>query len=114
VAGLLLIYVPASRHPATLLVLGLVLLAMGLIAPEPTLLLAQAASLGLALTLVAGLLGRSMSGRRRRPASRKEPSHVRLEVGSTRTPQRPVLVNGPASTESIPAVQSPPTGNADR
>ena len=55
VAGLLLIYVPASRHPATLLVVGIVLLAAGMIAPEPTLLLAQAASLGLVLTLLAGL-----------------------------------------------------------
>ena len=60
VAGLLLIYVPASRHPATLLVVGIVLLAAGLIAPEPTLLLAQAASLGLALTLLAGLLERGV------------------------------------------------------
>ena len=46
VAGLLLIYVPASRRPATLLVVGIGLLAAGLIAPEPTLLLAQAAGLG--------------------------------------------------------------------
>ena len=73
VAGLLLIYVPASRHPAALLVVGIALLAAGLIAPEPTLLLAQGASLGLVLTLLAGLLERSVSGRRRLPLIRKEP-----------------------------------------
>ena len=56
VIGLMLIYVPASRHPAGLLVAGLALLAAGLIAPEPTFLLAQAASLGLGLTLLTGLL----------------------------------------------------------
>ncbi len=114
VIGLVLIYLPASRHPAGLLLAGLALLAAGLIAPEPTFLLAQAASLGLGLTLLTGLLARGMSGRRRRVPPRKEPSHPRLEVGSTRTPPRPLPVNGPASTESIPAVQPPPTGNAGR
>jgi len=114
VVGLLLIYVPASRHPAMLLVVGLGLLATGLIAPEPTFLLAQAASLGLGLTLLTGLLVRGMSGQRRRVAPRKESSHSRIEVGSTRIPQRPRPVNGPAPTESIPAVQPPPTGTANR
>ncbi len=114
VVGLLLIYVPASRHPAVLLVAGLGLLAAGLIAPEPTFLLAQAASLGLGLTLLTGLLARGMSGRRRRVVPRKESSHSRVEVGSTRIPQRPLPVNGPASTESIPAVQPPPPGNVSR
>jgi hypothetical protein len=114
VIGLLLIYVPASRHPAALLVVGLGLLAAGLIAPEPTFLLAQAASLGLGLALLTGLLSRGMSGRGRRVIPRKESSHSRIEVGSTRTPQRPLPANGPAPTESIPAVQPSPTGNASR
>ena len=65
VAGLLLIYVPVSRHPATLLTMGMALLSAGLIAPEPTLLLAQAACLGLVLTLLAGMLERGAARRRR-------------------------------------------------
>jgi hypothetical protein len=64
--GLLLIYVPALRRSGVLFSGGLVLLAASVIYPEPTLLVAQAATLGLALTLLAGLLKRllSRSGRR--------------------------------------------------
>jgi hypothetical protein len=115
ILGLLLIYVPVSRHPATLLVLGVALLAAGLIAPEPTLLVAQAASLGLALTLLAGLLERGVAGRRRRTAIRKEPSSSRInvELGSTQTPFRAPAFNGPASTETMPAVQPPSPGNVE-
>jgi hypothetical protein len=113
VIGLVLIYVPATRHPAVLLVAGLGLLAAGLIAPEPAFLLAQAASLGLGLTLLTGLLARGMSGRRRRAPPRKEASHSRVEVGSTRTPPR-TPASGPASTESLPVVPPSPTGNAER
>jgi hypothetical protein len=113
VIGLILIYLPATRHPAVLLVAGLGLLAAGWIAPEPSFLLAQAASLGLGLTLLTGLLARGMSGRRRRVPPRKEASHARIEVGSTRTPPRPPSANGPASTESIPVVPPAP-GNAER
>ena len=114
VIGLVLIYLPAARHPAVLLAAGLALLVAGLIAPEPAFLLAQAASLGLGLTLLTGLFARGMSGRRRRVPPRKEASHSRIEVGSTRTPPRPPAVSGPASTESIPAVQPPAPGNAER
>ena len=105
--GLVLIYVPASRHPGVLLVAGLGLLAAGLIAPEPTFLLAQAASLGLGLTLLTGFFARGMSGRRRRLGPRKEPLQSRIEVGSTRPPQRPARLapgvhrertHGPAAT----------------
>ena len=65
VLGLLLIYVPASRHPRTLFVLALALGCAGLLYPESTLLVLQAASLGLVLTLVAGLLERGVRRRRR-------------------------------------------------
>ena len=74
VAGLLLIYVPGSRHPAALLGAVVVLLGIGMLYPEPTLLFAQAVILGLALTLVAGLLERSVARRRRRIAQFPEPS----------------------------------------
>jgi hypothetical protein len=112
VAGLLLIYVPASRRPATLLAVGLALLAAGLVAPEPTFLLAQAASLGLALTLLAGLLQRGVS-RRRRTAAHKEPSHARIELGSTHSPYRAPPANAQGSTETLPVVQPPSPGDAN-
>ena len=110
VAGLLLIYVPASRHPATLLIVGIGLLAIGLIAPEPTLLLAQAAGLGLILALLAGLLERGVTRRFRRMVVHKEPSGIRVDLGSSQTSCPPQL----ASTETIPAIQPPSTGNANR
>lgn len=113
IAGLLLIYVPASRHPATLLATALGLSAAGLVAPEPTLLLAQAASLGLVLTLLAGYLERGMARRRHRAAMRIEPSNSRLELGSTRSRRQPSL-NGPASTETLPAISPPQPGNTEQ
>jgi hypothetical protein len=114
VAGLLLIYVPASRHPAVLLIVAVVLLATGLIAPEPTLLLAQAASLGLVLTLLAGLLERGVARRRHRTIPRKESTSALVELGSTRTPLSSPLIDAHASTEILPTVQPQATENADR
>ena len=70
VAGMLLIYVPGIRHPAVLLVLGIGILAVGAIAPEPTLLLAQAAILGLGLTLAAALWIAAWPGDAGLPAAR--------------------------------------------
>ncbi len=63
VAGLVLIYVPAGRHPATLFAVAVGLACVGALYPAPTLLVAQAAGLGLALTLLAGLLERSVARR---------------------------------------------------
>ena len=54
--GLLLIYIPRIRHPATLFAAGVALAAAGWIAPEPALILAQAAAAGLALAILAWLL----------------------------------------------------------
>lgn len=107
VVGLLLIYIPVSRHPATLLAMGMALLAVGLIAPESTLLLAQAACLGLALTLLAGLLERGVARRRQRSAH-KELSHSRVELGSTHTGRKHQPVASPVSTETIQPVPPSP------
>ena len=112
VAGLLLIYVPISRHPATLLAMGMALLAAGLIAPEPTLLLAQAACLGLALTLLAGMLERGVARRRRMIASR-DLSSARFDVGSTHTGFQPALAAGLVSTETIQPIPPPAPGNIE-
>lgn len=113
VAGLLLIYVPASRRPATLLVASVLLLAAGLIATEPTLLLAQAASLGLVLALLAGMLERGVTRRLRRTRVHKEPHGALAEVGSTHAPRRAPPVNGHVSTETMPTVPSQSLGNGD-
>jgi len=106
VAGLLLIYVPAARHPGTLFAAAVVLVAAGLIYPEPTMLVAQAAVLGLGLTLLAGLLHRSMSRYRRPPIPERSSSVI--EVSSTRTNYRRPVVADLQSTETAPAASPPP------
>lgn len=102
VFGLLLIYVPVSRHPASLFVAGLALVVAAILYPEPTLLLSQAASLGLALALLAGFLERSVARRRRR-VSMLEPSSSVLDKGSTQTQYDPPVAGNEASTQSVPA-----------
>jgi len=104
--GLLLIYYPRSRHPATLLGAGVVLLGVGVVYPEPTLLLSQAASLGLALALVAGLLQRSVARRRRGTVLAEPPSSV-LERGSTQARYVLPAVGDQASTVNAPALEPP-------
>ncbi|MBN2216249.1 MAG: hypothetical protein JW719_02615 [Pirellulales bacterium] len=101
VLGLLLIYVPASRHPAALLILAVVLGSAALVYPEPTLLVLQAASLGLALTLVAGLLERSVA-RRRRGLVTLQTARRGMEKGSTQTHPSAVVVAGDATEPLIP------------
>jgi len=110
VVGLLLIYVPASRHPATLLGAATVLLCLGLLYPQPVLLLSQAASLGLGLTILAGLLARSVA-RRRRTARLPEPSTALLETGSAGNQHQAPAPGSEGSTQSAPAIV--PTPNPD-
>lgn len=112
VAGLLLIYVPRSRHPAALLVVGVALLAAGLIAPEPTLLLAQGASLGLALTLLAGLLERSVS-RRRPPLIGKESPSSLVRAVPRPMPYHPPLSSSQAPTATAPTIQPESLGRTE-
>ena len=56
VVGLLLLYTPWLRYRVVLLFVLVGLLSLSVIFPEPTLLIAQAASIGLILSIVAGLL----------------------------------------------------------
>lgn len=99
--GLLLIYVPASRHPALLLGGSLLVLALGAIYPEPTLFFAQAASFGLLLTLLAGWLERGMARRRKRAGLlRGMPSSI-IDRGSTQTHHRSLPLGAPTSTETV-------------
>jgi hypothetical protein len=111
VLGLLLIYVPIVRHPFSLLVISLVLLSLAMIYPEPAIMIAQASGLGLALTLLAGMLERSMA-RRRKKFAFKEPSKTIKELTSSRSrlPPAPPASTG-SSTRVMPAEsQSPPQG----
>ncbi len=99
--GLLLIYLPSLRHPATLLALALGLLSLGMIYPEPTILLAQTSSIGLVLALIAGLFVRLFPYRR---TSAVEAALVKVELPSTKSPR-----TVPASAVSVSSTQNLPT-----
>jgi hypothetical protein len=105
--GLLLIYVPKTRHPAILLVLALGLISVGVIAPEPMLLLAQSAGLGMVLSLLAGLLDRGGT-RQRVPMPISEITNIPMELGSTHTPGHPPVPMNPATTmnQTVPINQT--------
>ena len=105
IGGLVLIYVPATRHPATLLLVALVLGSLAALYPEPTLLAGQAASLGLAATFLAALLQRIML--RRRPGSR-DPASVLVDSGSTQTLYPSLSGSRSGSTGTSPAVAPQP------
>ncbi len=109
IGGLVLIYVPATRHPAALLLAAIVLGSLAVLYPEPTLLAAQAASLGLAATFLAALLQRIML--RRRPGLRDSGSSL-LDKGLTQTLYPSPSGSRPGSTESNPAVVSLPAAGA--
>lgn len=98
VAGLLLIHVPAARHPTSLLVVAAAVFGIGMIYPEPMLLVSQATGLGLALAIVAGLLERAVA-RRRKVYS---PAKSVLEKGSTEAYRTSPSAAGQASTQSAP------------
>jgi hypothetical protein len=107
VLGLLLIYVPGLRHPTILLVGAVGLGAAAAIYPEPALLLAQAASLGVVLTVLAGLFqGRAA---RRRVGPTREGSDVVLERSSTQTHRRPPSPADEPPTETAPAAVPVPS-----
>jgi len=107
-AGLLLIYVPASRHPAALFAVAVVLLSGGVLYPGPALLASQAAGLGLALALSAALLHRALGGSRGRLVRRETSSSV-LDRGSTQAQPRPPAAAKDISTESAPGELPIPT-----
>ncbi len=109
VLGLLLIYAPMVRHPFSLLVVSLGLLSLAMIYPEPAVMIAQASGLGLALTLLAGMLERSAARRRKRFAF-KEPSKAIKELTSSRSLIPPAPPgSGSSSTRAMPpGSQTPP------
>jgi len=112
VIGLLLIYVPACRHPGALFALAIALLCMGMLYPQPMLLISQAASLGLALTLLAGFLERSVT-RRRREIAAAEPASSILEKDSTRAPFPFPAADEQTSTETSPKIAPPANSDSN-
>ena len=80
--GLLLIYVPGLRHPLFGLVLVVAIAGSAVAWPGASLLFAQAAGMGLVLSLLAAVLYRGVARRRRRTVRRDVASSV-FERGST-------------------------------
>jgi hypothetical protein len=110
--GLVLIYVPRSRHPASLVAAAVLLLGAALIYPEPALLALQAASLGLALVFLAALLHRTLA-RGRHGGRRPEAFSSILDRGSTQAHYRPPLAGNQSPTESAPVPQSMPSPGSE-
>lgn len=104
VAGLLLIYVRMCRQPVVLLAVCAAVLAAAAQYPEPAALLGQAAVLGVALSVVAAILQRSL---RRRRGEYREASQVVFEKGSTQL-QPPLAANSPTAAHAAPAASANP------
>ena len=103
--GLLLIYLPATRHPAALLIAAVGLAVAGIIDPESAVLLAQAASLGLVLALVAFILTRIWQRPEPPPASSHGSSKA-IERPFTEIYPRAVGSGSQPSTTTNPLVPS--------
>jgi hypothetical protein len=101
--GLLLIYVPRLRHPAVLLLATVTALAAAVQwYPGPTVLVAQAASVGVVLALLAGLLNALLGRPRwlRSPVGAGAPSS--LESRTTELHHRPSDSSARAITVGAP------------
>ena len=109
---LALIYWPVSRHPGFLMVAATVLIALSIMNPEASLLVAQAASLGGMLGIVGYILARMTFRRRRAPISRgssissdrspgSQPSQ-RLARGMAPTTAATPLLQGSSRRQELP------------
>lgn len=101
-AGLLLIYLPAARHPLTLLVLAVLLGCAVAIYPDSAMLLVQAAGLG----IVMAILGARLRARRVRHARSlmQEVASSVVHRHSTRTQPQEPGVDADLPTVTSPAV----------
>ncbi len=111
VSGLVLIYVPASRHPATLLVVATLVASAVLLYPEPAFLAAQAGSFGVALVVLAGWLHWTVVGGHRRPVAH-EISSASLQKGSMPSGDHVPGTGNESPTEEVPVVTQLPTPNS--
>jgi len=98
--GLAFLQLPALRRPAVLLLLAVLLAAAVLWDSSGAMVIAQSASLGVALVVVAGVLKRLVAGRRPAPAAwRRSPSSI-IERGSTQHPRAVVAPGSNSSTKA--------------
>jgi len=101
VVGLLLIYVPSLRHPASLLMLCVIVGVVGLLFPHPTIQLAQLSAIGLLFVLLTfalkWLLARSRTG----PAILHGTSLSSVESVTTETMLAPVEGSSHTSTKAL-------------
>jgi hypothetical protein len=105
--GLLLLYVPASRHPGVLLAGALALMALGLVYPEPAVLIAQAATLGLVLAVLATLLKLVLTRQRQAAVVvRGSASSMASPIQSTESLAPPVAEHSPGSTATLQTSES--------
>ena len=112
-AGLLLIYVRAARHPVVLLVATAILAGLAAIYPELAMLAAQASAVGLALVLLAALLRHLTAGYPLVGGGVPALGSRLPEVSSSVVP---ILAGAPAfgSRPSEPAVPAPATQEVPR
>jgi hypothetical protein len=106
--GLATVYWPLARHPAALLLAALAVVPLGFIYPQPALLLAEAAGLGLCLSVLAMVLKRNVAVRSSagRPL-RSGPSSI-VSRGSSRTqPHFQGAVAGSMATTSTAELSVP-------
>lgn len=111
--GLLMLYFPALRHPAILLVAGVITLGVGLVHPEHAVVFAQAACLG-ALLLVAarvlrGVLWRAVPGVAAGPGRSPIPDSRVVEVRAVRTEgSSGVMTTAAPGVDHVPAAEARP------
>ncbi len=101
-SGLSVIYLPALRRPRTLIAAAAGLLVLIVVWPDPAVLIAQAASLGLGLSLFAFALQRVFAGWRAQEPSSRLVLPRQHERSSQRTSQRRTEpAKSPTTTASI-------------
>ena len=105
-AGLLLIYVRAARHPVILLAATAILAVLAAIYPELALMAAQASAIGLALVLLAAFLLQLIAGRRR-PLLPELSSAVAPVVLLPRPSEPSAPASQPIERAAIPAAGTP-------
>ena len=106
-AGLLLIYVRAARHPVVLLVAAAILAGLTAIYPELALMAAQASAVGLALVLLAVFL-RQLTAGSRQPLLAEVSSTVAPILPLPRPSEPPVPVVAASGSSQAAIVPMPP------
>ncbi|MEZ6071426.1 MAG: hypothetical protein R3C10_14440 [Pirellulales bacterium] len=114
VAGLLLINLPAMRHPGVLWVCVVVVVACSVMYVELAILLAQASMLGIALVIVAAMLERFFALRRQAHRPRTADSSALAGRHTSRPRFGPLLTGGSDSTQTSPVAAAGSSHGADQ